>query len=860
MKLKDWLSKRTESINPVEKTVSYIPLLNSLEKSFGDEIYPVITKHISKDLTTKEAKKLALDLLNKSFNSLVKTEWIESYKSQFQKDYAEKSLQKDVALLIKGFSISSSDMENLILFDGLNKSMAEAPPKYVGERHSYKPYIGKIHSDGKLSWYYNDNQSKINDTEIATGFQNWLERNHSSENHPIIRQFFKQAMSSDTRHAVPARDKSPGPNMVRARHLKAIMQNKDVMNFNVSPHKISIALKRHIQGEPIHEWEFTPKGGIKDIQHQRSGQMAKSEDLEKGLHGDWKKEGYKIVANYNEDEKQNKAGLANAYTTKVFDKNNNHVGEASFVLHPNGDEVSVSSYVHPDHQRKGIATAMYQMAEKYFNLPIKAETQTSSAKALWSQPNRSFGKSEELNKAVDNKDWSKIANKHFEDGALTVNHKGHIEQSSVDPSYNHLLSAPQKFKGHKLSGGGISAKMVHHMNGYYDEGGDFVSTPQKTNTFMTKPYHRIPESHTKSWVDKPILGWATMTTKNLFNAGGIGHLAEDVHTHEHEGVPVTVHKFAKGYSPVATDETLHKKQINPDDLQKIAIMDYLTGNNDRHSGNILTSNHQDDEGYHKPLAIDHERNFQYKKKLNSLGGKYRPIDESETPQAFMQRPGMNHVKHQARWFSHEEPVNWWGQNKHKIKNQMEAELAHINDEGVRNHVRDNFNHRWEKLSSWADNLNSSQDFWNKDDFHVPFKDTRIIKQQAPKITSKFITDQFKGDPKAAINQISDIINSKGKLTANQHHAVKAGMDSVIRSLNPEQAKDLLNHALDNPKLNTSALRNHHLDLKTALLTGLSDNNMTEHMRSVADHIDSLPEEKKGSLPQWSEFFRRNLAR
>jgi hypothetical protein len=60
-----------------------------------------------------------------------------------------------------------------------------------------------------------------------------------------------------------------------------------------------------------------------------------------------------------------------------------------------GDRVMNSKVLEP-HQRKGLATAMYQMAEKELKgkklNPDVSVSQSKDAKALWSQPKRPFGK------------------------------------------------------------------------------------------------------------------------------------------------------------------------------------------------------------------------------------------------------------------------------------------------------------------------------------------------------------------------------------------------------------------------------------------------------------------------------------
>lgn len=71
----------------------------------------------------------------------------------------------------------------------------------------------------------------------------------------------------------------------------------------------------------------------------------------------------------------------------VFDKSGKFVGE-SLIAKWGGDENSkyleASVSVHPDHRRKGIASTMYNMAERYFRKKFKpASSKTSDAEKFW---------------------------------------------------------------------------------------------------------------------------------------------------------------------------------------------------------------------------------------------------------------------------------------------------------------------------------------------------------------------------------------------------------------------------------------------------------------------------------------------
>jgi hypothetical protein len=53
-----------------------------------------------------------------------------------------------------------------------------------------------------------------------------------------------------------------------------------------------------------------------------------------------------------------------------------------------------NTWVHENHRRKGIASAMYQYAEKHLGTSLSPDSeQSADAKALWRQKGRPFGKS-----------------------------------------------------------------------------------------------------------------------------------------------------------------------------------------------------------------------------------------------------------------------------------------------------------------------------------------------------------------------------------------------------------------------------------------------------------------------------------
>jgi hypothetical protein len=491
--------------------------------------------------------------------------------------------------------------------------------------------------------------------------------------------------------------------------------------------------------------------------------------------------------------------------------------------------------------------------------------------------------SEDLNKAVQPKDFKRLTSKHNQDAELKVDHKTHLQQFPVHSEYSQLLSDPKTFKQHQIGDNGISAKMIHNSTGYTDNEGQWTSR-SKSSVYMAKPYHKNIESATKSWVKHPILGWSTMATKALFNAGNIGHLAEDVSAHEHEGLPLTVHKFADNHYSLAQvrNENARKQwNVKPLDVHQIGVMDYLTNNLDRHHGNIMINDTKDEEGYNPLLAIDHERNFQYSKHLREHGNLKRdpyyvsrldPYMKQENPLAYVRHQATGTMAKQAYdWFSHHDLVDWWSNHGKKIKDELESQVEHIKDEPIRKHVRENFNNRWHKMNNWAERMKADPegtDIYRLESLGDTFENTHNTKLESPRISAKELKLLPK-NKKDALLGISDIINRKEKLTYKQHSILSSAIDNLINQMSPEEAAETFRSIVDNPYMKTKAIKkNPELDPRQRMLRHFSDAQgwtnegpqyKYAHMQAMADTIDALPAEKKEMLKYWADHYRQVLS-
>lgn len=109
--------------------------------------------------------------------------------------------------------------------------------------------------------------------------------------------------------------------------------------------------------------------------------------LEKGLHGDWRKEGYTL--HHEVTRGATPDDVTHHITAR---KDGIHAGQVNFFEHEGGLHPTTVG-VAPEHQRKGLASAMYQHAEQQTGKKIlhKPGHQLPAGKALWNQKNRPFG-------------------------------------------------------------------------------------------------------------------------------------------------------------------------------------------------------------------------------------------------------------------------------------------------------------------------------------------------------------------------------------------------------------------------------------------------------------------------------------
>jgi hypothetical protein len=530
----------------------------------------------------------------------------------------------------------------------------------------------------------------------------------------------------------------------------------------------------------------------------------KNDNLEKGLKGDWQKEGYNL-------EHKNVPGQT-SHRINAYDKQGNRVGSLPFHEHQDGSlRVSPGAmvFVNDADRRKGVASAMYSFAENKLGKKFKKGNTTPAGSTLWSQPNRPFGKSDDenlkkhtanrkydvpylagyskdgktiyidrrlpptlklkngktvhvdqflmvheateknlmdklgydylkahhlalqserkavqdagipwdeydsfmqhwiretaksyqqippdidlkpehdthdnrmmskinhLDKAIDPQDWNRFTSTNSDENlADPTMHAKEKPAEKIHPEYVKFLNDNNPTRSIRGTYG-IYPKVVHQLN--------------DGHTYMIKQY-----SPTEN--DSPLAGWAAMTTHGLYHAAGLGNHIEDISTHIHDNSPITVHKFKPGMNHVS-DNVHYNNTYDNTTLHKISMMDYLTDNHDRHSGNLMV-NLNDPKDI---LAIDHGLSFEYRGD-ETYGGNY--ID----------RGAMEAANMDADFLKNPSQINdlkqWWLQNKNKIGEEFSKHLESINKPQLKAKLAREFLERHEKLTNWSQD--NSSDLW-----------------------------------------------------------------------------------------------------------------------------------------------------
>ncbi len=210
----------------------------------------------------------------------------------------------------------------------------------------------------------------------------------------------------------------------------------------------------------------------------------------------------------------------------------------------------------------------------------------------------------------------------------------------------------------------------------------------------------------------PLSGWGEMTSQAMYHAGGIGHLHQHVHAtnlnikkgNTTRQQPAYVVHFRPGNWNTLNQlgRNDYKKDFinkNERDLQKIYLMDFLTGNGDRHDGNIVVGPNGEPQAIDQAFAFrsdnwdtpeDQERHkHEYKGKGEAPKNepfKFSILDEPFSVNTFAK-------DHCLGLMANEDTYNWWQRNKKPIVEAFQKHLDMIPDKKERANRKGMFDYR-----------------------------------------------------------------------------------------------------------------------------------------------------------------------
>lgn len=263
----------------------------------------------------------------------------------------------------------------------------------------------------------------------------------------------------------------------------------------------------------------------------------------------------------------------------------------------------------------------------------------------------------------------KIQNRHKQEHDSIVSFDDTAAMHAPNDQLQQMHESPTKFPDMSKHYDGISAKTIHKSD---------------AGTFMVKPFHKNFERGTENFCKYPISGWASLTNKALYHAGGIGHLCEDVSPASIQGTPTVVSKFHQLINPTHFTSHMESPESRMNHMQ-IATMDYLTNNQDRHLFNLGYTFTGDK--FH-PVAIDHDRSFQYGLRK---GGDMFDIEDNK---AFMR--ATDHLT--KPYHDVAAPVRkWWNEKKDKIREEFHKHSEGIKDEHFKGFMKTSFDKRFSEM-------------------------------------------------------------------------------------------------------------------------------------------------------------------
>jgi hypothetical protein len=229
----------------------------------------------------------------------------------------------------------------------------------------------------------------------------------------------------------------------------------------------------------------------------------------------------------------------------------------------------------------------------------------------------------------------------------------------------HMEGHAQPLNKDLYESGEVSPKVVYTVP---------VEGEGELQHLMVKPYRE--KNHLLS-------GWSEGSTQELYHAAGMGNLCQPSFVAAYgkagDQVPANVIHLKKGTSVLSVSQK-HLAEANPDvkeQARKIAVMDFLTHNTNRHSGHLMVTPDN------QLLAIDHSGAFEYSP------------DELELQPFAGYGPGIV-----APWKpnEYENTLKWWPTVQQPVREAFKRRLGLVTDKDTKDFLATEF----ERRANWLD--------------------------------------------------------------------------------------------------------------------------------------------------------------
>ena len=333
-------------------------------------------------------------------------------------------------------------------------------------------------------------------------------------------------------------------------------------------------------------------------------------------------------------------------------------------------------------------------------------------------------KNNNISEVLDSAD---IRGHHFVDPDFHLNDT--LPEASAESAahftskFVNAKNAGRKRPTDDVSGGGVTSK-THFRIGGEKKGKKVLPS----RVYMVKPYYE-DMGDGDNW-QYPLAGWAEMATNGLHHAAGLGHAAMKVHVFSHpdpsphrnrntNALAVEIEPNLTRISEIPAEYDPKQNKMVPSvkvpssirhDAVKLAAIDFLTNNQDRHGANLMYGTSPTDDysltgkgpmnQIDRLLAIDNGRSFQYMAPQRM----YAPYRDY--------RNGIDHFhNYLAGGVGHlVDPTHlkvlpaWWEQHKKAIVDEFRRHLKAVKHPMMVSHLQRNFSDRVNVLDKVASDI------------------------------------------------------------------------------------------------------------------------------------------------------------